>query len=167
VGLVYRVNRVSTALLPLAAYRELEAFKLYLVDVGLLSAMAGLSAENLAGADDSIFTHFRGALTEQFVLQELKTIPELQVYYWSADKGTAEVDFILGSGTLTMPDALPLEVKAEINLQAKSLKSYREQFAPKLSLRTSLAPYHEGGSLVDVPLYALRQWMRRFQECPN
>jgi predicted AAA+ superfamily ATPase len=152
VGLVYRVNRVETGLLPLAAYREKDNFKLYLVDVGLLSAMAGLTVENLSGADDAVFTHFRGALTEQFVLQELKLFDDRDfIFYWANDKGKAEVDFLMQF----KGKVIPFEVKANRNLQAKSLKTFIEMFRPDAAVRTSLADLGRNAGLFDIPLYLI------------
>jgi predicted AAA+ superfamily ATPase len=160
-GLIHQVNRISAPRIPLPAYKDTNAFKIFALDVGLLACMAELRPQALLEGN-SLFKEFKGALTEQFVLQEVKTIPELQAYYWTPDKGTAEVDFVLGSGSADIPGgAVPLEVKAEVNLQAKSLQSYREQYNPELELRTSLADYHAGRSLVDVPLYALRKYLQR------
>ncbi|MDR0910753.1 MAG: ATP-binding protein [Spirochaetaceae bacterium] len=158
-GLIYKVYRLSIPRLPLPACQDFNAFKIYAVDVGLLSCMAELNPRLLLEGNQ-LFKEFKGALTEQYVLQELKTMPDIQTYYWSADKGTAEVDFVLGSGTRFLPgDAIPLEVKAERNLQAKSLKSYSEQFKPELAIRTSLSEYHETKAFADVPLYAIKAWI--------
>jgi predicted AAA+ superfamily ATPase len=158
-GLAYRVHRVSVPRLPLPAYRDLHAFKFYVVDIGLLGAMSELRSQTLLEGN-ALFTEFKGALTEQFVLQELKTLPKFQTYYWSPDSGKAEIDFLLGSGELDLPGgAVPVEVKAEVNLQAKSLKTYREYYNPPLSLRISLSDYKEKNGLADIPLYAFRAYL--------
>ncbi len=149
-GLVHKVHRVSTPSLPLKAYEDLKAFKLYLVDVGLLSCMVGLRQDVLLNGNQ-LFKEFKGALTEQYVLQQLKTIKGLNVYYWTADRGTAEVDFVIDNGS----DVIPVEVKAEINLQAKSLKVYREKFQPNLSIRTSMTDYKKEDWLLNLPLWAI------------
>ncbi len=149
-GLVHKVHRVSAPSLPLKAYEDLKAFKLFLVDVGLLSCMVGLRQDVLLDGNE-LFKEFKGALTEQYVLQQLKTVKGLNVYYWTADRGTAEVDFVIDTGS----DVIPIEVKAEQNLQAKSLKVYHEKFQPKLSIRTSMADYKKEEWLLNLPLWAV------------
>lgn len=149
-GLVHKVHRVTTPSLPLKAYEDLKAFKLFLVDVGLLSCMVGLRQDVLLDGNE-LFKEFKGALTEQYVLQQLKTIKDLNIYYWTADRGTAEVDFVIDNGS----DVIPVEVKAEVNLQAKSLKVYRDKFQPKLSIRTSMADYKREDWLLNLPLWVV------------
>lgn len=149
-GLVHKVHRVTTPSLPLKAYEDLKAFKLFLVDVGLLSCMVGLRQDVLLDGNE-LFKEFKGALTEQYVLQQLKTIKGLNVYYWTAERGTAEVDFVIDNGS----DVIPVEVKAEVNLQAKSLKVYRDKFQPKLSIRTSMADYKKEDWLLNMPLWSV------------
>ena len=149
-GLVHKVHRVAVPNLPLKAYEDLKAFKLFLVDVGLLSCMVGLR-QNVLLDGTELFKEFKGALTEQYVLQQLETVKGLNIYYWTADRGTAEVDFIIDNGC----DVVPLEVKAEQNLQAKSLKVYREKFHPKLSIRTSMADFKKEDWLLNLPLWAV------------
>lgn len=149
-GLVHKVHRVTVPNLPLKAYEDLKAFKLFLVDVGLLSCMVGLRQDVLLDGNE-LFKEFKGALTEQYVLQQLKTIKGLNIYYWTAERGTAEVDFVIDNGS----DVIPVEVKAEVNLQAKSLKVYREKFQPKLSIRTSMADYKKEDWLLNLPLWAV------------
>lgn len=151
-GLVHKVHRVTTPSLPLKAYEDLKAFKLFLVDVGLLSCMVGLRQDVLLDGNE-LFKEFKGALTEQYVLQQLKTIKGLNIYYWTADRGTAEVDFVIDTGS----DVIPVEVKAEVNLQAKSLKVYRDKFQPKLSIRTSMADYKKEDWLLNLPLWAVEE----------
>ena len=153
-GLVHKVHRVTTPSLPLKAYEDLKAFKLFLVDVGLLSCMVGLRQDVLLDGNE-LFKEFKGALTEQYVLQQLKTIKGLNIYYWTADRGTAEVDFVVDNGS----DVIPVEVKAEVNLQAKSLKVYRDKFQPKLSIRTSMADYKREDWLLNLPLWTLEKLM--------
>ena len=115
-GLVHKVSRITTPHLPLKAYEDLKAFKLFLVDVGLLGALAGLNQKILLDGND-LFVEFKGALTEQYVLQQLVTNPDLGVYYYTNDRGSCEIDFLIDDGE----KIIPLEVKAEINLRAKSL----------------------------------------------
>lgn len=149
-GLVHKVHRVSVPNLPLKAYEDLKAFKLFLVDVGLLSCMVGLRQGTLLDGNE-LFKEFKGALTEQYVLQQLKTLKGVQTYYWTAERGTAEIDFVIDNGS----GIIPIEVKAEANLQAKSLKVYREKFQPKLSIRTSMADYKKEDWLLNLPLWAI------------
>ncbi len=150
-GLVHKIHRVFAPSLPLKAYEDLKAFKLFLLDVGLLSCMVGLRQDVLLDGNE-LFKEFKGALTEQYVLQQLKTIKGLNIYYWTANRGTAEVDFVIDNGK----DVIPVEVKAEVNLQAKSLKVYREKFQPKLSIRTSMADYKKEDWLMNLPLWAVQ-----------
>lgn len=149
-GLVHKVQRVTAPGLPLKAYEDLKAFKLFLADVGLLSCMTGLRQDVLLDGN-KLFKEFKGALTEQYVLQQLKTVRELNIYYWTNERGMAEVDFVVDNGC----DVIPIEVKAETNLQAKSLKSYREKFQPKLSVRTSMSDYKRQDRLLNLPLWAI------------
>ena len=149
-GLVHMVNRVTAPSLPLKAYEDLKAFKLFLLDVGLLSCMVRLRQDVLLDRNE-LFKEFKGALTEQYVLQQLKTLKNINTYYWTNDRNSAEVDFLIDNGE----DVIPLEVKAEVNLQAKSLKTFREKFNPKISLRTSMADYKKEDWLINLPLYAI------------
>ena len=149
-GLVHKVSRVNAAGIPLKAYVDLKAFKLFIVDVGLLGCMAGLRQRTLLDGDD-LFVEFKGALTEQYVCQQLKTIEDLGVYYYTNDRGSCEIDFVVDTGE----QIVPIEVKAEINLRAKSLKTYRERFEPELSVRTSMADYKKEDWLLNLPLYAI------------
>lgn len=149
-GLVHKVSRVNAAGIPLRAYVDLKAFKLFIVDVGLLGCMAGLRQRTLLDGDD-FFVEFKGSLTEQYVCQQLKTIEDLGVYYYTNDRGSCEIDFVVDTGE----QIVPIEVKAEINLRAKSLKTYRERFEPELSVRTSMADYKKEDWLLNLPLYAI------------
>lgn len=100
---------------------------------------------------DDLFVEFKGALTEQYVCQQLKTKEDLGVYYYTNDRGSCEIDFVVGTGE----KIFPVEVKAETNLKAKSLKTYKEKFEPELSIRTSMADYKKEDWLVNLPLYAI------------
>ena len=149
-GLVHKVSRVNAAGIPLKAYEDLKAFKLFIVDVGLLGCMTGLRQRTLLDGD-ALFVEFKGALTEQYVCQQLKTIEDLGVYYYTNDRGSCEIDFVVDTGE----QIVPIEVKAETNLRAKSLKTYRERFEPELSVRTSMADYKKEDWLLNLPLYAI------------
>jgi len=150
-GMIHIHRNVETPRLPLRSYEDYSAFKLYLVDVGLLGAMSDLSARTLLERS-AVFTNFKGALTEQYVLQELRAA-ELPTAYWTNGRGDAELDFVIQAET----DVIPLEAKAETNVRAQSLKVYRQMFHPRLCVRTSLAERHFGKELIDLPLYALER----------
>lgn len=151
-GLVHKVSRVNAAGIPLKAYEDLKAFKLFVLDVGLLGCMTGLRQRTLLDGND-LFMEFKGALTEQYVCQQLKTIDDLGVYYYTNDRGSCEVDFVVDTGETVVP----VEVKAEVNLKAKSLKTYREKYSPEISVRVSMADYKRGDWLVNLPLYAIEK----------
>ena len=151
-GLVHKVSRVKSGNIPLKAYEDFRAFKLFISDIGLLSAMVGLSQRILIEGNN-LFVEFKGALTEQFVCQQLKTIEDIGVFYYTNDRGSCEVDFIVDTGKRV----IPVEVKAEVNLRAKSLKTYGERFAPEISVRTSMSDYKKEEWLVNLPLYAIDQ----------
>ena len=146
-SLLHRVGQIGKPHLPLAAY-ETGHFKLYLHDVGLLAAIADLDKETLLKGSQ-IFTEYKDALTEQYVAQEL-IARGLVPYYWSSS-GKAEVDFVLKLKT----EVYPLEVKAEENLQSKSLKVYAERYEPLLALRTSMRDYRKESWMANIPLYAI------------
>ena len=149
-GLIYKVEQISTPSIPLKNYTN-DAFKIYLHDVGLLSCMAELEARTLLEGE-AIFKEFKGSLTENYVCQELITSGK-KPYYWSSGR-TAEVDFVFKHDSVI----LPLEVKAEENLQSKSLRVYSEKFNPKTALRTSMRDYREDGWLTNIPLYGIGVW---------
>lgn len=149
-GLVHIVPRIKKPHLPLAAYQD-NAFKLYSLDIGLLAAQNQLDAATLLEGN-RIFTEYKGALAEQYVLQQLIATQDQPVYYWATEKGTAEVDFVLQRGQ----SVIPIEVKAEENLKAKSLKTYVEQYQPQQAIRYSMADYREQDWMVNVPLYAVQ-----------
>jgi len=134
----------------LRAYEDLKAFKLFALDIGLLGCMAGLRRTALLDGND-LFVEFKGALTEQYVCQQLKTVEGVDIYYYTNDRGSCEVDFVVDTGERIVP----VEVKAEVNLKAKSLKTYMEKFSPEISVRTSMADYKVSDGLVDLPLYAV------------
>lgn len=151
-GLVHKVNRVNAAGIPLKSYEDLKAFKLFVLDVGLLGCIAGLRQHTLLDGND-LFVEFKGALTEQYVCQQLKIIEDLGIYYYTNDRGSCEVDFVIDTGERIVP----IEVKAEVNLKAKSLKTYQEKFSPKVSVRASMADFKKEDWLTNLPLYAINQ----------
>jgi len=149
-GLIYKVHRVNAPQIPLIAYMDMSAFKLFIVDVGLLSCMSGLKQDVLLDGS-SLFKEFKGALSEQYVLQQLKPQKGLSTYYWKNERNTSEVDFLVSDGQ----SVVPLEVKAEVNLQSKSLKAFRDKFSPPLSVRTAMTDYKKEDWLLNLPLYAV------------
>ena len=151
-GLVYKIERVKGGGIPLKAYVDQKAFKLFVVDMGLLGCMTGLSPKILLDGKD-LFKEFKGALTEQYVCQQLKTLENLSIYYYTNDRGSCEVDFVVDTGERTVP----VEVKAEVNLKAKSLKTYYEKYQPEISIRTSMADYRPEEWLMNLPLYAIEE----------
>lgn len=149
-GLVRKVHRVTAPSIPLKAYEDTRAFKLFLVDVGLLGCMVRLNQSVLLDGN-ALFKEFKGALTEQYVLQQLKTLKSIETYYWTNNRGNAEVDFLIDTGS----EVIPIEVKAETNLKAKSLKTYCEKFQPKTVIRTSMSDYKQEDWLLNLPLWAV------------
>ena len=147
-GLVLKINRIATAKIPLKAYTELDAFKLFMHDIGLLNAAANLDAKILL-EKNNILTQFKGAITEQFVCQQL--YPKLALNYWSAESARAEIDFVFQHKN----EIVPLEVKAEENLKAKSLRVFVDKFKIKKALRTSMNKYRKESWLTNIPLYGI------------
>ena len=158
-GLIYKVNRVSNASLPLGGFEDISAFKLFMVDVGLLGAKSGLDAKTLIDGNE-IFGQYKGALTEQYVLQQLKSMDEIATCYWTPDQGIAEIDFLIQiSGHL-----IPVEVKAAENLKAKSLGSFLDKYHPKISIRTSMSDYRKELTMTNIPLYSVGLINRLIEE---
>lgn len=149
-GLVHKINRINKPAIPLKAYADLSAFKLFIVDVGLLNAMGNIELKTLLEGN-TIFTEFKGAVTEQFVLQQLVCNNMFDIYYWSADKSTAELDFVVQYKNTVVP----VEVKAEENLQAKSLKVFHQKYNTPLTVRTSMSDYRKESWLTNIPLYLI------------
>lgn len=148
-GLVHKVSRCNKPAMPLIAYAALSDFKLYLLDVGLLAAMGNIDIQIFI-AEQSLFEEFKGALAEQYVLQQFKSLEQLPIYYWTAERATAKVDFLIQY----QHRIIPVEVKAAENLKAKSLKAYHQKFNPEISIRTSLADFRKEDWLINLPLYA-------------
>lgn len=149
-GLVHRVTRVSKPDFPLRAYQDFAAFKLFVLDVGLLGAMARLDVKIILEGN-RMFEEFKGALTEQYVLQQLLSHPEYDIFYWSAENATAELDFLLQ----TDEKIIPLEVKAEENLQAKSLKVFVQKYHTAKAVRTSMSDYRKQDWMTNIPLFGI------------
>ena len=149
-GLLHKVYSVSKPALPLAAYQDLSAFKIYHNDIGLLAAMSNLNAKTLLNGD-TVFTEFKGALAEQFVFQQLLLDKNLSVHYYQINN-RLEIDFVIQNEE---DEIIPVEVKAGENLEAKSLKKYCEEIKPKKAIRTSMSNYREEEWLTNVPLYLI------------
>ncbi len=154
-GQVHKVCRITKPAIPLKAYEDIAAFKLFMVDVGLLTAMGDIDEKTLLEGN-VIFSEFKGALSEQYVFQQVRSADEYVINYWSADRSTAEVDFVIQYEGL----AIPVEVKAEENLQSKSLKVYREKFKPVVVLRASMSDFREQDWLTNLPLYGINELKR-------
>ena len=147
-GLIHKVQRIKKPDLPLKAYVDLNAFKIYLLDIGLLIAMVDLDARVIIDGN-RIFTEFKGALTEQYVLQQFIADLGVEVYSYSTEKSSGEIDFLLQGKN----SVLPVEVKAEENLRAKSLKAFCEKYHPAYAVRTSMSDYREQEWMTNIPLY--------------
>jgi len=148
-GLIYQVLRISKPNIPLSAYTDGNSFKLFFLDIGLLCALSELDLKTLLEGS-RIFEEFKGSLTEQFVFQELLASREINPFYWSAENGTAEVDFVFQYNG----EIIPLEVKAAENLQSKSLRSFSEKYQPSRVFRISLSDFRKGEHVHNIPLYA-------------
>lgn len=146
-GLLYKVNRVNNSKIPLNGYIDYNAFKLYFLDVGLLSAKNNLDVRTIIDGN-KIFTEYKGSLTEQYVLQEIKSNYNLDLFYWTSNSYQAEIDFIIQYDNMI----IPIEVKAEVNLQAKSLKRFIEEYGSKVNIRTSMTDYRIDDMISNIPL---------------
>lgn len=155
-GIATKVNRVSKPGIPLSAYADESAFKLFALDVGLLGALSGLDASSIVGGN-ALFIEFKGALTEQYVCQQLVSDCGLSPCYWSAQNSRGEVDFLVQRGSRIYP----IEVKAEENLRSKSLGAFSERYSGMVPRRFSLSGFRDQGWMRNVPLYAIgnpRNW---------
>lgn len=149
-GLIYKVNRVNEPNMPLKAYKSMNAYKLFVLDVGLLGAMSELEAESILEGND-IFIEFKGALTEQYVLQQLISDTRYNPYYFGTEKATFEQDFLIQKGK----DIVPIEVKAGENIRSQSLKAYCDKYKPNKAVRFSTLKYMDQGWMEIIPLYAV------------
>lgn len=147
-GMIHRVNNVSAPRLPLKSYEDKAAFKIFAVDIGLLGAMCGLNSDTIVKGN-SIFTEFKGALTEQYVLQQL--ILKHQPFYWSKPNAQQEIDFLIQDGS----DIVPIEVKAEENVKAKSLRQFVRENPTEKAYRTSMSDFRKEEWMTNLPLYAV------------
>jgi predicted AAA+ superfamily ATPase len=151
-GLIHRVNRATRPGIPLKAYEDFSAFKLFLCDIGLLAAMGDIDTRTLLEGN-ALLKEFKGALTEQYVLQQLITRKNWVISYWSADNAQAEIDFLIQ----LEGKVVPMEVKAEENLKAKSHKVFAEHFKSPVSVRCSMSDFRKEDRLINLPLYAVHE----------
>lgn len=149
-GLVYKVCRVSKPDIPLKSYEDYGVFKLFVVDVGLLGAMGDIDVKTLLEAS-VIFEEFKGALTEQYILQQLNTITDISIHYWSTSRSISEIDFLVQ----IEGQVIPIEVKAAENLHAKSLRTYCQKYSPKTAIRSSMSDFRKEDWLINLPLYGI------------
>ena len=149
-GIATKVPRVSKPGIPLAAYADESAFKLFALDIGLLCALSGLDTSSIADGN-VLFTEFKGALTEQYVCQQLVSDCGLSPYYWSAENSRGEIDFLVQRGS----GIYPIEVKAEESLRSKSLRAFSERYSGTIPRRFSLSGFRDQGWMRNVPLYTV------------
>ena len=149
-GLLIKIHRISKPGIPLIAYQDLSVFKLFLHDVGLLGAMAGIHISVLLNGNE-VFTEFKGALTEQYVMQQLRIESNRYIGYWTNERSTSEVDFVVQDNG----NIIPYEVKSGENLRAKSFRLFCEKYAPVRAVRTALSPYKKEDWMTNLPLYGI------------
>lgn len=150
-GLVHKVHRISKPVVPLKFYEDMSSFKLFLLDCGLLGALSETPPEQIL-IGDNVFEEYKGAFTENYVLQQLKSLPRTFVYYYSNDNSTLEIDFVVQHDT----HIIPIEVKAEENLRAKSLRQFVIDNPGLHGVRFSMSDYREQDWLTNVPLWAVK-----------
>ena len=154
-GLIIRSYRITKPDIPLIAYMEMNSFKMFTLDVGLLGAKANIHAKVLLDGC-RIFEEFKGALTEQFVAQQLKA-SDRELYYYSTENSSGKIDFVIQQEM----QCIPIEVKAEENLRARSLRAFCEKYKPETAIRSSMSDYREQDWMVNVPLYVLDKYLDR------
>ena len=154
-GLIYKINRINKPVIPLKFYEDISAFKLFTLDCGLMGALSETPA-GLMLTNNSIFEEFKGAFTELYVLQQMETIDSMPIYYYSTDDSRTEIDFVIQNGN----HVIPIEVKAEENLKAKSLNRYVADNPHLKGLRFSMSPYRDQEWMENIPLYAILSELR-------
>ncbi len=157
-GLIHKVTRIKKAGMPISAYADWSDFKIFLSDIGLLGAMAQISAKTILGGHQ-IFEEFKGIMSEQYICQSIvshKILP----YYWSPDGGTSEVDFVIQMNE----QIVPIEVKSSENLKSRSLKVYYDKYQPEICIRTSLAKSVKQDWMQNIPLPFFPSWIRHSRE---
>lgn len=151
-GLIYKVSRVREVGMPLKFYEDVNAFKLFLLDVGLLGAISEMEPAQMLMSNNAM-TESKGAFTENYVLSQLKTLSDIATYYYSREDSRLEVDFVVQH----LGHVIPVEVKAEENLKSKSLKAFMDKHEDLHAVRLSMSPYREQDWLTNYPLYAVRE----------
>ena len=157
-GLIYRVENVGRVESPLKFYANRDAFKAYALDVGLLGAMMLMRPDEILVKKD-VFSCFKGAFTENYVLSQLRAIDDIYTYYYSKPNSTLEIDFLCQTDS----GIVPIEVKAEVNVKAKSLATFARTYNGTITkaLRFSMLPYVDQGWMYNVPLYAVGMFMKQ------
>jgi len=164
-GMVHKICRINRPNMPLKAYKEDNIFKLYMPDIGLLSALTALDPKVYLEPNNAIFNHYKGVLAEQFALQELRNDERLPIYFWANDTNRAEIEFVLQANN----KIIPVEVKSGKNIKSESLRSYitKEDFAAEVAIRSSLLNYGTVNNiydtkctLYDIPLYMIGEFKR-------
>jgi uncharacterized protein len=158
-GLIYKLNNVDKVSIPLKVYEDFNAFKLFVLDIGLLGAMVNLDITALNDSDN-VLEEYKGSLTEQFVMQQIQSLRRSKPYYWSLPNSQAELDFLIEYKS----NIIPIEVKAAENLHSKSLKSFYQKHSQKLSIRCSMSDYRNEGWLINLPLYAIHRLYNVIEE---
>lgn len=153
-GLIHLVHRVKKPGIPLKTYREMNAFKIYFNDIGLLAALGELPVDSFVDGN-RLFAEFKGALTEQYVLQQIISVNKMKLYYYSAENSRGEIDFLIQRRS----EVLPIEVKANENLQAKSLRAFVGKYKLDNAVRISMSDYREQDWLTNLPLYAFTEFL--------
>ena len=154
-GILLKSHQISQPSMPLIAYQEMAAFKLFFNDIGLLGAKSGLDSKTVV-LGNNLFTEYKGTFTEQFVMQQLKASEMDYIGYWTNERSTAEVDFVIQKEG----DIIPIEVKATENLQAKSFNLFCEKYNPETAVRTSLSNYRKEDWMTNVPLYIVGDYFK-------
>ncbi|MCR5813455.1 MAG: ATP-binding protein [Desulfovibrio sp.] len=153
-GLIIRVHRIAKPAVPMAANVEQNAYKLFFVDVGLLGAVSELDVRSIIEGN-RLFVEYKGALTEQYVCQELQADKASHLYYFTSENGHYEIDFMIQQGN----DVIPVEVKAEQNLRSKSLRAYFDKYHPHKTIRLSIQDYRKQDWVENIPLFAIHTFM--------
>ena len=151
-GLIYKINNLSAIQVPLKFYEDRDSFKLYILDVGLLGALANIEIQSIL-QDHRVLQEYKGAMTEQYVLQQLISLQKSELYYWSPGRSQTEIDFVIEYKS----KAWPVEVKSEENLHAKSLRVFYDKYHPITSFRTSMSDFRKESWLTNIPLFGIHQ----------
>jgi len=159
-GLLHKIYNVSKPALPLAAYKELSAFKLFHNDTGLLCAMSGINARTILNGDD-VFVEFKGALAEQFVFQQLILNEDLKIHYFTFNNSKHEIDFLIQNGN---DDIIPVEVKSGQNLKSVSFKLFCDKFEPGIAVRASLSNYLVDKKFTNIPLFVVGDYFKSVED---